>query len=170
MKQKNLDERGTSGPIFEPQNLNTKRMWLGLGIVYGNTYTDYSLVEYDKIPPIGEFDLHFEEYKTFDDICENIEDLNDEIPSPIGNYFDCDDEDNIFYVDPEDDNINWFVEDNYVFVTCKNQVYQVADSIAEFLTRLEIENNIYLNIFDKKNTLTSKEKRYSKLIHTTFID
>ncbi len=114
--------------------------WAVGGIFPGDSGATYHTLEIDLLPSI-EIDDQFKKFKTIDDIKTWFDELKEMFNSPTSCYFKLDHE--IFLYDQQSCLI-WALEETTGYVyeykrTNIHQIYYVAKSLAEFLTRLKIE-------------------------------
>lgn len=148
--------------------------WLSIGIPYRPSNGTYTFYTYETLPKIPEKVLEeFKQYKTLDDVEKNMGTLSRKIRSCTSCYFRVDKSDNSFYHDQQDCAIWYYDEENRVYLNCmtKNGAEKVkcAESIAEFLARFHMENNIWYKVVYKAGLhgLTSFFMKSNPTIHVS---
>jgi hypothetical protein len=143
--------------------------WIGIGIPFRpcqGTYGSFS----GSVPPIKT--SKYQTIKTLQDLQRSIDQKQIDIESSTACYFDLDPKTGVFYRDQQDCVIWKLTENGQVdAITEDNEVIEcVADSLPEFLNRIEIENHIWFQCdqycdLSVKETISEKEEIWSFIQH-----
>ena len=116
----------------------SQKTWIYIGIPFRPTSGTYSIFDYYELPIVST--EKFAKIQTIDDIKQNLDELDEFIDSPTACYFDFS-EPNLFYRDQQGC-VSWYHDRATGQVTTENEQV-VADSLAQFLARIYIENMIW---------------------------
>jgi hypothetical protein len=142
-------------------------VWWCVGSLFpDNKYGTYKCYEYSKMPKI-EISDKFAKYKSINDINDNFDELNETLNSPTACYFEVtklNSGDNIFMRDQQDCLLWALHNDGFVYIyegEDEGITNVVAGSLAEFLSRIYLENVLwYKTYMTKDKKLNEVEKKY----------
>lgn len=138
-------------------SINHIHTWIGVANLLSCNLKTYDV--YKKIPVIA-IDKSFKDINTLDDILSHITKLSNDLDSPTDCYFDVDKETGTFYRDQQDC-VVWRVDKKTGFIMVREAI--VANSIPEFLTRINLENIIWHHKYNNRPITQTAQKYWNDL-------
>lgn len=148
----------------------SQKLWIGFGLPGRETDATYSTFRYEAQPEVKPFPK-LQDIKTLDDLKKHLPVLVNEYPflnsSPTSCYWSFDGkEPGVFFRDQQDC-VVWCLDEKTgeVFVPGFKKSVVVAASLPEFMTRIALENEIWLHTSpfrQSQKELSNAAKAYMK--------